>query len=140
MAKKSKNWREIVSNATLIRILDLIDEREGGNTPHFYKKTDISSGAFCTCLKRDSLPKVEMLLKVRSAYGVTLDWLVCGDGDLKEFSEKGSSGQTLESAAKIAKLEGRNEELEKKVQEYKDLSCKLLDKLPSKTLNKKREN
>jgi len=43
----------------------------------------------------------------------------------------------LEVGIKIGKLEGRIEELEKKVQEYKDLNCKLLDKLPSKALNKK---
>jgi len=45
-----------------------------------------------------------------------------------------SSG--LEMKIIIGKLEGRIEELEKKVKEYKDLNCKLLDKLPSKALNK----
>jgi len=140
MAKKAKNWKEILKTPILLRIIQIIDEREDGSVPKFILRTGIDKGTYYICLERDSAPKIDTLVKIKNAYGISLDWLVCGDGEVRELGVKISPEPTLESATKNAKLEGRIEELEKKVQEYKDLSCKLLDKLPSKTLNKKREN
>jgi DNA-binding phage protein len=110
MSKKGKNWRETVSNAILLRILDIIDGRENGSAAQFYKKTGISSGAFCTCLRRDSTPKIEMLMAVRSAYSVSLDWLVCGDSAVVVA--------TTAANASTSYLQGRIEELQAKVGEY----------------------
>jgi len=136
MARKAKNWKEIIKNPILLRIIQLIDECEGGSVPKFLSKTGIDKGMYYICLERDTPPKIDTFVKIKNAYNVSLDWLICGDGKVGESVKpvkKGSLEQTSDLAMKNAKLEGRIEELEKKVLEYR----KLIDKLSSKTPKKK---
>jgi len=133
MARKAKNWKEILKDPIILRILEIIDKYENGSVPKFISKTGIDKGTYYICLERDSAPKVDTLVKIKYAYNISLDWLICGDGEISECVKSSPD----ESTTKNAKLEGRIEELEKKVQEYKDQNSKLLDKLSSNAPNKK---
>ena len=121
MANKEKNWRGVIKNKVLLRIMDVIDNYENGETAKFLRQIGIDRSTYNTWMSRDNTPAIDMLVKIKKAYGVSLDWLVCGDGDIGEFDGKGSSEQSIES---------RVEELEKKYQ-------KLIDKLSSKVIKKK---
>lgn len=132
MAKKGRDWEKEVTNEVLLRIMRLVKDREGGKLSGFSKKTEIDKATYYTWLDRNNTPTVDMLIRICTVYGVSLDWLVFGDGKVGETVKKGSPKQTFESATKIAKLEGRIQELEKKVLEYRKLI-----KSPLRAVNKK---
>lgn len=82
MAHSSKSRKDSVTNDILLRILQLIEEREKGLLPRFCKNTGIDANALYRCLERGSTPKVDTLVRIRNAYNVSLDWLVCGIGEV----------------------------------------------------------
>jgi transcriptional regulator with XRE-family HTH domain len=79
MAKKSQNLEDGVKNITLQRIIWLIKDREGGILSRFLAKIGTTTATYYSWVNRDSQPKLDFLVKIRDAYGVTLDWLA-GDG------------------------------------------------------------
>jgi len=65
--------------------------------------------------------------------GLNIHWLITGIGDMLGQGRD----DTRELSLKIARQESKIEELEKQIQEYKDLNSKLIDKLPSSPPKKK---
>jgi len=112
MARKGKDWKKLLTNEVLLRIIQIVDERENGIIANFASKTEIDESTLYVCLDRDSTPKVDTLVKIRNTYGISLDWLICGSDDIKKSGKKDLPKQTLES--RIEKLEKDVKQLKKR--------------------------
>jgi phage repressor protein C with HTH and peptisase S24 domain len=62
------------------RLKSLVDEHAGGKVTIFAKKAGIYPGTFDNYLK-GRLPQAEQLLYIRQTYGVSIDWLLTGEGE-----------------------------------------------------------
>jgi len=63
----------------------------GAEQPYAWaKRMGISKGAFTRIWKQGTIPTAELLLRIRQATGVSLDWLLAGAGDRGTIGKPGS--------------------------------------------------
>lgn len=63
------------------RLRRLISDHAGGKPTVFAKKAGIPPGTFANYLE-GRLPQADQLLRIRETYGINIDWLLTGEGEV----------------------------------------------------------
>jgi len=84
-------------NAYLLRIKKLIEGKKISESA-FARAIDVNQKTINDMFRRDSTPKVDIMNKISSAYGVNLIWLLTGEGEMFRQKEPPSK-ESLEEEA-----------------------------------------
>ena len=89
------------------QILDYFEK----NATNFSKELEVSKTAITRIANGDTLPSSKVLIPLGDKFGINLNWLLLGTGDMFADKQKASNGTKKNSGADVKTLQKENKQL-----------------------------
>jgi len=82
--------------------LSRLKELVGDEKPfHWATEVGISKGAFDRIWNKETVPSAELLVRIQKATGVSIDWLLTGEGPVRKWDDSDSIEPVLQAIAEV---------------------------------------